>query len=263
MTKTLIKHIPNDLPDDFKTLISGAKIYDSSCSPEAKVYFIDRDGGYFLKRAAGGTLATEARMNAYFARLGLSRPVLSYTTVGECDWLLTERVRGEDLTAPMYLENPKRLCDTLAVRLRELHETDFTDCPVTDRMSGYFETAERNRENGVFDPSLFDGTSFSVGSADEAWKISVEGREILRGRVLLHGDYCLPNVIYDGWSFSGFIDLGNGGVGDRHVDIFWGAWTLNYNLKTDRYRERFLDCYGRELVNTEALRAVAATELFG
>ncbi len=37
----------------------------------------------------------------------------------------------------------------------------------------------------------------------------------------------------------GFIDLGNGGVGDRHIDLFWGAWTLFYNLKTDRHTERF------------------------
>ena len=50
---------------------------------------------------------------------------------------------------------------------------------------------------------------------------------------------------------------------DRHVDLFWGAWTLQYNLKTDDYRQYFFDAYGRELVDDERLRVVAAAECFG
>jgi kanamycin kinase len=67
----------------------------------------------------------------------------------------------------------------------------------------------------------------------------------------------------DNWRFSGFIDVGNGGIGDRHVDLFWGAWTLNFNLGTDAYKDRFLDAYGRDLVNEDALRTIAAAEVFG
>jgi kanamycin kinase len=67
----------------------------------------------------------------------------------------------------------------------------------------------------------------------------------------------------DDWRFSGFIDLGNGGVGDRHIDLFWGAWTLWFNLKTDRYRDRFLDAYGRDKIDAPMLKIVAAAEVFG
>ena len=67
----------------------------------------------------------------------------------------------------------------------------------------------------------------------------------------------------DNWNFSGFIDLGNGGVGERHVDLFWGAWTLNFNLGTDEYRARFLDAYGRDKIDEEKLRVIAAAEVFG
>jgi kanamycin kinase len=45
---------------------------------------------------------------------------------------------------------------------------------------------------------------------------------------------------------TGFVDLGSGGVGDRHYDVFWGIWTLEYNLKTDIYKDAFLDAYGRQ-----------------
>ena len=36
-------------PNELRLLLSDASIFDSSCSPEAKVIFIDKDGGYFLK----------------------------------------------------------------------------------------------------------------------------------------------------------------------------------------------------------------------
>ena len=64
-------------------------------------------------------------------------------------------------------------------------------------------------------------------------------------------------------NFSSFIDLGAGGVGDRHVDLFWGAWTLNFNLKTDSYKDVFFSSYGKERIEKEALEAVSAAEIFG
>ena len=90
-----------------------------------------------------------------------------------------------------------------------------------------------------------------------------DGREGLRTDTLIHGDYCLPNVMLDDWKLSAFIDVGNGGVGDRHIDLFWGVWTLWFNLKTDKYADRFLDAYGRDAVEREMLRVVAAAEVFG
>jgi len=71
------------------------------------------------------------------------------------------------------------------------------------------------------------------------------------------------NIILKDGTFSGFIDLGNGGVGDRHIDLFWGLWSLAHNLGTNQYAERFLDGYGREKVDKEVLRIVEAIENFG
>jgi kanamycin kinase len=36
-----------------------------------------------------------------------------------------------------------------------------------------------------------------------------------------------------------------------------------WNLKTHKYRERFFDAYGRDRVDEELLRVVAAVEVFG
>jgi kanamycin kinase len=57
----------------------------------------------------------------------------------------------------------------------------------------------------------------------------------------------------DNFSFKGFIDLGYGGLGDRHYDIYWGIWTLNNNLKTDEYRDIFLYAYGRNDISNNGL----------
>jgi len=71
--------------------------------------------------------------------------------------------------------------------------------------------------------------------------------------VVLQGDYCLPNILLRDFRLEGFVDLGTGGVGDRHYDLFWGIWTLAYNLKTDRYKDVFLDAYGRQELDPERL----------
>jgi kanamycin kinase len=121
---------------------------------------------------------------------------------------------------------------------------------------------ERNYRTGNYDKSAFPD-SFGYANADDAYAVFKSGKDSLLGEVLIHGDYCLPNLMLASWRFSGFIDLGNSGVGDRHIDLFWGAWTLKFNLGTDAYRNRFLDAYGRDKVIEEKLRVIAAAEVFG
>ena len=261
MIRTLVDQELSTVPGAFHPLLRGAAIYDSSCSAEARVLFIDRDDGYFLKTAPAGSLKNEAEMTDYFHAKGLAAEMLVYKT-GEQDWLLTRRVPGEDCTFHSYLEEPERLSEILGQRLRMLHELAFDDCPIPDRMVSYWELAERNHRTWNYDTSHFSD-DFGYASAEEAWAVIERDGQLLKSDTLIHGDYCLPNIMLDDWRFSGFIDLGNGGVGDRHIDLFWGIWSLGFNLKTDRYGDRFLDAYGRDKVEPELLRIVAAYEVFG
>ena len=262
MKRVLIEKIPYTLPYGVDRLIIGADIYDSSCSPEARVYFIDKENGFYLKRSGKGTLKREAEMTAYFNKKGFGARVLGYESTEECDWFLTERVVGEDCTHNTYLSDPKRLAELIGITLRHLHVTDVSDCPVKDRMSEYIALAENNYKTGNYDSTHFPD-SFGYRSAEEAYAVLQEGKSELKNEVLIHGDYCLPNIMLDNWRLSGFIDLGNGGIGDRHVDLFWGAWTLMFNLGTDEYRDRFFDAYGRDKIDEEKLKIIAAAEVFG
>ena len=262
MKKTKLTTIPGDIPERLMPLLCGAPFWDSSCSPEARVLFIEKEGGIYLKSADAGTLSREAEMTRFFHSRGMGTEVLDYFTESGKDWFLTAGVKGEDLTHEFYTSDPKRLCDILAERLRFLHECSVEGCPVTDHTSEYLARAEENYRTGNYDSSHFPD-SFGYASAEEAWDVLEKNRHLLERNTLLHGDYCLPNVMYNGWEFSSFIDVGNGGIGDRHVDLFWGAWTLSFNLHTDAYRNRFFDAYGRDRVDEEKLRVVAAAEVFG
>jgi kanamycin kinase len=261
MERTQISVDMKSFPDLFHPFLTNATVYDSSCSKQARVWFIDKEGGFYLKSAPKGSLQRESALTRYFHSKHMAAEVLAYESL-EQDWLLTTRVPGEDCLYPPYMEDPKRLCDTLAYLLRELHGMDFSGCPVPDRMAEYCATAEHNYRTGQFDRTLFPD-NWGYATPEEAWAVIEANRHLLRSDCLLHGDYCFPNIMLDNWKFSGFIDLDSGGVGDRHLDLFWGTWSLNFNLKTDAYRERFLDAYGRDAVNPDMFPVIAAFEVFG
>ncbi len=261
MKRTRIYPNLEDLPKNFYGILKNAAVYDSSCSPAARVLFIEKDGGYYLKSAEKGSLAREAAMARYFHDKGLGAEVLGYYTDTR-DWLLTARVPGEDATHATYLAEPRRLAVLLGETLRALHEIDAAGCPVPDHRVCYLATAEQNYRAGQFDTSGLP-PALTPATPEAAWHTVCEGKHLLQQEVLLHGDYCLPNVMLDNWKPSGFVDLGNGGVGDRHVDLYWGAWTLCFNLKTDRYHDLFFDAYGRDLIDPDRLRIVGAIETFG
>lgn len=251
----------DNYPDSVKYLLKDANIYDSSSSSGASVIFADKDTGYFIKTACKGALKDEAVMTKYFNSLKLSAKVVEYISADK-DYLVTEKIVGDDCISDKYLANPTRLCDTLAENLRLLHSIDHKDCPITNHTENYLSRAEANYISGNYDKTMFPD-SFGYHSASEAREVILANSKLLKCDTLLHGDYCLPNIVLNDWRLSGFIDVGNGGVGDKHVDILWAIWTLFYNLKTNAYCARFIDAYGRDKINNDILRLVAAIEVFG
>jgi aminoglycoside phosphotransferase len=73
-----------------------------------------------------------------------------------------------------------------------------------------------------------------------------------RGHVLVHGDYCLPNVLVSQGKLSGLIDVGGTGLGDPRQDLAAGVWTLQYNFGKGWARD-FLDAYGAPAMTDEEI----------
>lgn len=249
-----------EYPSEFEYFLKNSKIYDSSSSPEAKVIYSDKDNGYFIKKSSKGSLKNEFLMTEYFIKLGLSCKMIKYVS-NDFDFLVTDKIQGNDCIFKKYLDNPKKLCDTTAELLQKLHSISPKDCPITNHTDGYLHKAYSNYKTGNYDKTEFPD-NFGYKSEKEAISIIDKQKHLLKSDTLLHGDYCLPNIILNDWNFSGFIDLGNGGIGDKHVDIFWGIWTLFYNLKTMDYAKRFIDAYGKQNIDYEILRLIATIELF-
>jgi len=134
-------------------------------------------------------------------------------------------------------------------------------CPVPSITNAHLSVAADNYRTDNFDRSHFPD-SWGYPSPEEAYQVIQASGHKLQSDCLLHGDYCLPNIILNNWTFSGFVDVGQGGVGDRHVDIFWAINSLRWNTKTDNYRQRFLDAYGRTHFNEEMLPIVSALAVF-
>ena len=103
--------------------------------------------------------------------------------------------------------------------------------PLSDRSLGW-EAARVARRLGEIlrDVHAVDATSCPFG-------------EPRVGHVLIHGDYCLPNVLVEDGRLSGLIDVGGAGLGDPQDDLAAGVWTLQYNYGAGLARE-FLNAYG-------------------
>ena len=62
MKRTAVSVKIEDYPIWVQEFIKDSKVYDSSCSKEARVIFIEKDEGYYLKSAPKGSLEAEGRL---------------------------------------------------------------------------------------------------------------------------------------------------------------------------------------------------------
>lgn len=242
-------------PTQLHWLFEDAEVYDSSSCSGATVLFFDT--GYYLKTDEKGALADEADRTRFFHRLGLGVEVLAYLSQDR-DYLVTRMAEGEDLTH--YRSDPKRLCRELAHALRMLHSRRVDGMSISPRLQRYLDSAASGA--GCYDESVLM-KRFPIASREEAWAIMRKNKHRLKCDTLIHGDACLPNVILKDWKFSTFIDFSLSGAGDKHIDLYWALWSLQFNLKTEDYTDYFLDCYGQENFEMDMLWVVAAFELFG
>ncbi|MBW7474727.1 aminoglycoside 3'-phosphotransferase [Paenibacillus oenotherae] len=224
------------IPPTIRPYLKGATFYNSSCSEQAKTLYVVGADRAFLKISKRGTLEREYKMTEFLHGHHLAPKAIAYESDPENDYLFSEAVSGEDGTADQHFENPGKLAAVFGEYLRVLHSLPTAGCPYTNR------TAELLVDGAGKGIDLSQLDEFMYSASDN---------------VIIHGDYCLPNIIMDHFSLKGFIDLGYGGVGDRHFDIYWGLWTLHYNLKTDIYRDIFLDAYGRSDVDLDGLNYFA------
>jgi len=72
------------------------------------------------------------------------------------------------------------------------------------------------------------------------------------GSVLVHGDYCLPNVLVHEGALGAVIDVGRTGIGSPEVDLAAGIWSLQYSFAKGLAGD-FLEAYGWPPMTDQAI----------
>lgn len=239
-------------PQEIQRLVGSAPISDSSGCSGAVTWRIDGPVPRYLKIGPSGSLAQDAKGLQWFARGPFPLPrVLAYITA-EQDYLLTSGVDGSPSYCPPWRDEPERLAALLGRSLRTFH--DFFDprsCPLHYHTADMLTRVKCNHAAGRSDAGMLN---YMGAAADTAYDEIIASISLLRDDAVLHGDWCLPNVLLSGWQVSGLLDLGKAGRGDRHYDLHWGCWSLWYNLGSRQWAEAFLDGYGRDVIDPARLR---------
>lgn len=162
--------------------------------------------------------------------------------VGDCNnqFLIMSEIKGEN-TLNLLRENFNKelIVKNLAKGLKMIHNIDITNCNVVQTLDVKLKEGRKNIEQKL--------VNFNCNK-DKSYLEIVNKLESMRPEcedlVLVHGDYCLPNIIQHKGEISGFIDWGRGGIGDRYQDIGIACRSIRTNFGNDHYVKLFLDEYG-------------------
>ncbi|WOF23428.1 aminoglycoside 3'-phosphotransferase [Microbacterium betulae] len=171
------------------------------------------DDGRFIKwgpHDAETSMAAEAERLAWAGRWLRVPRVLAGGTDPTHEWLVTEALDGESAVSARWLDDPATAVRAVGEGLRALHERLPVDgCPWSWRVPDRIAAAG---ERGIRVPDR------------------LRDHPPVDRLVVCHGDACCPNtLIGDDGRWSGHVDLGALGVGDRWADIAVAAMSTAWN----------------------------------
>ena len=158
--------------------------------------------------------------------------VLAFEIMEEKNYLLMSRVYGDMACSEHYLEHPKVLLKALAEALNMMWSLDISDCPNIRDLDAELAEGKYRVENGLVDVEDAEPTTFAEGGFESPAHLLqwLEENRPEQELAFSHGDFCLPNVLFVDGKVSGFIDLGDAGVGDKWRDIALCYRSLKHNF---------------------------------
>jgi kanamycin kinase len=149
-------------------------------------------------------------------------------TAGEGAWLVTAALAGERASSARWRSDPAAAVTAIGEGLRALHEALPVDrCPFS-WSAGQRVADARAQAAGRLDPAAWHACHQSI-PVDEALEraAAIPPADTL---VVCHGDACAPNTLLTGdGRWSGHVDLGLLGVGDRWADLSVATWSAEWN----------------------------------
>lgn len=221
------------IPDDMKEMIRGRsfKIDTVGCS-NSHIYLFDND--LVLKVARENENSNSEYQMLTWLRDKLPVPeIVKYHTDGINSYLLMSRVKGRMACDPEIMKDGEKMARLLAKGIKKLWLTDVQDCPRSSDLDYKLSKALEMINNNSVDLENAEPETFGP----DGFKDPMELYEYLSSNrpaeelVFSHGDYCLPNVFFEGNEVTGYLDLGNSGAADRWQDIALALRSMRYNLE--------------------------------
>jgi aminoglycoside phosphotransferase len=218
---------------------------------DCEVYYVDKLRAYLKIATLESSVDLERERDVLeWLEDKLSVPeVLKFDRDESKTYLLISEITGLN-AAEAKTEN---LLASLAESLRKIHDISIEDCPFHQNLTLKMAQAKQNTEKGMVDLSDVQSENREK-SAEELYQRLIETKPLEEHLVFTHGDFCLPNIIFDNERVSGYIDWERGGIADCYQDIALLLRSFNFNVGTDKNTEKiFCEAYGIERLDYEKI----------
>lgn len=193
--------------------------------------------------ASGIDLAAEAERLRWAAPFHPVPRVLAHGADATGSWLVTAALPGRNAARAGRSGDPAAAVRAIGTGLRALHAAfPVASCPFSWSAADRLADARRKAAAGQLDPGGWHEVHRPLGVAGALRRAAdIPPADEL---VVCHGDACAPNTLVtpDG-RWSGHVDLGLLGVGDRWADIAVAAWSAEWNFGPG-WEPLLLDAYG-------------------
>src|SRR5262245_53512924 len=167
--------------------------------------------------------------------------VVAFASDDDREYLLLTAVPGANGVDAGRMR-PHAVATGLGKALRSLHAISTDGCPFDQSVAAQLQRARQRVLAHRVDEWDFDEERQGRKAVDLLAEVEAV-RPPDEGRVLTHGDPCLPNAIFDGSVFAGFIDCCRAGVADPYQDLALAARSIRSNLGED-WVATFWEAYG-------------------
>ncbi|MDD3243984.1 MAG: aminoglycoside 3'-phosphotransferase [Eubacteriales bacterium] len=243
-----------ELPKALCLLLNNAPLRAESIGRSGdQVYRVESDPPCYLKISGRKPeLTAEMRGYSWLAQRALAPRVAYFGTQDDRAYLLTQTLGGQMACAPVFLAQPRQIARALGAAMHRLHALPTAGAPCRELDMVLTQAEERVRA-GLVDESDFDDDN-PFSTAAQVLNYVQTHRPTKDVSVFTHGDFCLPNVFFDGDGLTGFLDLSRCGVADPYQDVALALRSLAYNLGSDAYADDLLRAYGLPHPDPEKLR---------
>lgn len=161
----------------------------------------------------------------------------------DSSWLVTERLPGVPAHRPDLHGDVGSLAEVAGNALRELHALPLDVAPTTvergwDALAKLAEASVAAGIDAVDEPYQ----RYTPAELLDLWQ---KGRPQAEDLVICHGDPSLPNMMAHQGVFTGWVDLAEVRIADRHLDLAHAHVSVHRNLGPEAVYV-FYDTYGAD-----------------